>query len=158
MMDLRIDTLTINDSAPRRQPAHPFHPRRADSDLLSYEHDNETSPVSSMEEDEDEEEIELRSALTSPNRDSYYTPSSERHVRWSAELAEIIDSSPSSSTTNPTKGLRKLLHRRSTSGSQGRIETLVAPQSSPPESSERKQGQRSMTPKGSYLKSKRRQS
>lgn len=165
-MDLRIDTLAISDSGPhRRQPAH--HPRRADSDSSACFHNNQdTSPSSSTMNDynEDDQEEDETDSLASPsNRGSYYTPSSERHVRWSAELAEIIDSSPSSSSSSssiksPTKGLQKLLHRRS-SHQQA---VLVSPQrswsSTFSESSERKQGRsgRIMTPKGSYLKAKRR--
>lgn len=140
VMDLRIDTLALSDE------------RRKDSETSRTSSNKNTD--SSYTYEEDEGELDIRS----PNRDSYYTPSSERHVRWSAELAGIIDSPYSP----PKKGLHKLLQRRRSSSGNNPNEVLVSPHQGPsscsPESSsaERKQGRRIMTPKGSYLKSKRR--
>lgn len=151
-MDLRIDTRALNnDLGPRRQPVLQGREQLP----LSEASNHTTSSSSSSDTDDSSYTQEDEETLRSPNRDSYYTPSSERHVRWSAELAEIIDSSPTSSSTikNP---LHKLLHRRSTSGGSGN-QLLVSPHPSADSSAEqRKQGRRiTMTPRDAYSRVRR---
>ncbi|KAF2163834.1 hypothetical protein M409DRAFT_26014 [Zasmidium cellare ATCC 36951] len=164
--DLRIDTLALSsDLDPRRRPA----PRGLELAAHTAGLENSTTTTTSSSPSTDDSYTfssskEEDASVTSPNnRDSYYTPSSERHVRWSAELAEIIDSSPTASK-NP---LQKLLHRRSSSGGGSATTTssshhhhhhhqgglLVSP--NPAEGSERKQGRRIMTPRDAVRKARR---
>lgn len=77
-LQLRLDTLSLQDDHYQR---HQRHREDSDTDSLSQssEFDDSTTTTTTM-------------ADNSPSRETFYTSSSDRrHVRWSAELVEIIN-------------------------------------------------------------------
>lgn len=75
-LQLRLDTLSLHDHH------HQRHQRQRD--------DSDTDSLS--QSSEFDESTTTTTADNSPSRETFYTSSSDRrHVRWSAELVEIIN-------------------------------------------------------------------